>query len=153
MDLSLLEKSIGYKFKNIELLKKALTHTSYANEHHIESNEKLEFLGDSIENLGDKFLNKVYTKKEIEYCESKGKSKYEHYAARFAVKEAAFKAVSEGVKDKFAISWKDVETINDENGRPKTEILFLKNNKVENVDVSISHCKDYAIANVTVLFK
>ena len=108
---------------------------------------------DSIENLGDKFLSKVYTKKEIEYCESKGKSKYEHYAARFAVKEAAFKAVSEGIKDKFAISWKDVETLNDENGRPKTEILFLKNNKVENVDVSISHCKDYAIANVTVLFK
>lgn len=108
---------------------------------------------ESIDNLGDKFLNKVYTKKEIEYCESKGKSKYEHYAARFAIKEAAFKAVSEGVKDKFAISWKDIETINDENGRPKTEILFLKNSKIENVDVSISHCRDYAFANVTVLFK
>ena len=108
---------------------------------------------ESIESLGDKFLNKVYTKKEIEYCESKGKTKYEHYAARFAVKEAAFKAVSEGVKDKFAITWKDIETINDENGRPKTEILFLKNSKIEDVDVSISHCKDYAVANVTVLFK
>ena len=80
---------------------------------------------DSIEKLGDAFLNKVYTKKEIEYCESKGKNKYQHYAARFAVKEAAFKAVSEGVEDKFAISWKDVETVNDEHGRPKTEILFL----------------------------
>lgn len=108
---------------------------------------------DSIEKLGDAFLNKVYTKKEIEYCESKGKNKYQHYAARFAVKEAAFKAVSEGVEDKFAISWKDVETINDEQGRPKTEILFLKRKKVENVDVSISHCKDYAVANVTVLYK
>lgn len=108
---------------------------------------------DSIENLGDKFLNKIYTKKEIEYCESKGKSKYEHYAARFAVKEAAFKAVSEEVKDKFEITWKDIETLNDENGRPKTEILFLKNNKVQNIDVSISHCKDYAVANVTVLYK
>ena len=94
---------------------------------------------DSIEKLGDAFLNKVYTKKEIEYCESKGKNKYQHYAARFAVKEAAFKAVSEGVEDKFAISWKDVETVNDR--------------KVENVDVSISHCKDYAVANVTVLYK
>ncbi len=108
---------------------------------------------DSIENLGDKFLNKIYTKKEIDYCESKGKSKFEHYAARFAVKEAAFKAVSEEVKDKFKISWKDIETINDENGRPKTEILFVKDNKIENIDVSISHCKEYAIANVTVLFK
>ena len=108
---------------------------------------------DSIEKLGDTFLNKVYTKKEIEYCESKGKNKYQHYAARFAVKEAAFKAVSEEVKDKFAISWKDVETINDDQGRQKVEILFLKNKKIENVDVSISHCKDYAVANVTVLFK
>ncbi len=108
---------------------------------------------ESIEKLGDTFLNKVYTQKEIEYCESKGKNKYQHYAARFAVKEAAFKAVSESVEDKFAISWKDIETTNDVQGRPKTEILFLKNKKVENIDVSISHCKDYAMANVTVLFK
>lgn len=108
---------------------------------------------DSIEKLGDTFLKKVYTKKEIEYCKSKGVTKYEHYAARFAVKEAVFKAVSEEVKDKYEISWKDIETTNDENGRPKVEILFLKNKKIENVDVSISHCKDYAVANVTVLLK
>ena len=108
---------------------------------------------ESIENLGDKFLNKIYTEKEIDYCESKGKSKYEHYAARFAVKEAAFKAVSEEVEDKYTLSWKDIETMNDEKGRPIVKILFLKDNKVENVDVSISHCKDYAVANVTVLFK
>ena len=43
-----LEENIGYKFNNKELLKKALTHTSYAYEHGVESNEKLEFLGDSI---------------------------------------------------------------------------------------------------------
>ena len=43
-----LEENMGYKFKNKELLKKALTHISYAYEHNIESNEKLEFLGDSI---------------------------------------------------------------------------------------------------------
>lgn len=114
---------------------------------------EIERIKESIEKLGDKFLNKIYTKKEIEYCESKGKSKFEHYAARFAVKEAAFKAVSEEVKDYTEISWKDIETINDENGRPKTEILFLRNKKVENIDVSISHCKNYAVANVTVLFK
>ena len=43
MDLSVLENSIGYEFNNKDLLKQALTHTSYANEHHVESNEKLEF--------------------------------------------------------------------------------------------------------------
>ena len=108
---------------------------------------------ESIESLGQKFLNKIYTDKEIEYCESKGRAKYEHYAARFAVKEAAFKAASEEVKDKYSISWKDIETLNDENGRPKTEILFLSNKRLENIDVSISHCKEYAVANVVVLFK
>ncbi len=52
-----IEKSIGYKFKDKDLLKKALTHTSYANEKSQESNEKLEFLGDSIlEFITSKFL-------------------------------------------------------------------------------------------------
>ena len=62
MELSKLEDSIGYKFKDISLLKKALTHTSYANEHHIESNEKLEFLGDSIlEFLSSKYIYNNYS--------------------------------------------------------------------------------------------
>ena len=61
MDLSILENNIGYKFKNIELLKNALTHTSYANEHNIKSNEKLEFLGDSIlEFLSSKYIYNNY---------------------------------------------------------------------------------------------
>ena len=52
-----LEKSIGYTFKDKKLLKNALTHTSYAYEHHVESNEKLEFLGDSIlEFLSSKYI-------------------------------------------------------------------------------------------------
>lgn len=108
---------------------------------------------DSIENLGDSFLNRVFTKKEIEYCEGRGKSKYEHYAARFAVKEAVFKALSEAVDDKYSITWKDIETLNDEQGRPKVEVLFVKSSKIESIDVSISHCKEYAIANVVVLLK
>ena len=45
---------------------------------------------DAIESLGEKFINKIYTKSEIEYCEGKGKQKYQHYAARFAAKEAVF---------------------------------------------------------------
>lgn len=48
MDLSKFEENICYEFKNKELLKTALTHTSYANEHKVQSNEKLEFLGDAI---------------------------------------------------------------------------------------------------------
>lgn len=48
MDINKIEESIGYKFKNKDLLINALTHTSYAHENNKESNEKLEFLGDSI---------------------------------------------------------------------------------------------------------
>lgn len=61
MDFIKLEKSINYEFKNKELLKKALTHTSYANENNIESNEKLEFLGDSIlEFISSKYIYNNY---------------------------------------------------------------------------------------------
>lgn len=58
-----LEKEIGYKFKNRELLKTALTHTSYAYEKNIQSNEKLEYLGDSIlEFVSSEYLYKNYQK-------------------------------------------------------------------------------------------
>ena len=58
-----LQENIGYKFKDQELLKKALTHTSYAYEHNVESNEKLEFLGDSIlEFISSIYLYKNYPK-------------------------------------------------------------------------------------------
>ena len=61
MNIEQLENEIGYTFKNKELLKKALTHTSYAYEKHIESNEKLEFLGDSIlEFLSSRYLYENY---------------------------------------------------------------------------------------------
>lgn len=63
MQLERVEESIGYTFKNKELLKKALTHTSYAYENNVESNEKLEFLGDSIlEFISSKYLYKKYPK-------------------------------------------------------------------------------------------
>ena len=108
---------------------------------------------ESIENLGESFLNRVFTKKEIEYCEDRGKSKYEHYAARFAVKEAVFKAISEELENKYSISWKDIETTNDEQGRPRVEISNINNNIIEDIDISISHCKEYAIANAVVVLK
>lgn len=63
MNLQKLEKSIGYTFKNKQLLEKALTHTSYAFEKHVESNEKLEFLGDSIlEFISSKYLYNNFPK-------------------------------------------------------------------------------------------
>lgn len=61
MNIEDLEKSIGYTFKDKSILKNALTHTSYAHEHGIESNEKLEFLGDSIlEFISSQYIYKNY---------------------------------------------------------------------------------------------
>lgn len=108
---------------------------------------------ESIETIGEKFIERVFTKKEIEYCESKQAQKYQHYAARFAAKEAAFKAVSHSLNDKYALSWQDVEVENDDDGRPKIHINKIDLNKIENIDLSISHCKEYACANVVVLYK
>ena len=104
---------------------------------------------ESIEKLGDKFLNKIYTKKEIEYCLRKNNMKYQHFAARFAAKEAIFKAISSLLKNKYEITWTDVEVLNDENGRPY--VHFLNNNyNIEQIDISISHLKEYAIATCIV---
>ncbi len=63
MNTQELEQSIGYTFQDKELLRRAFTHTSYAYEHHTESNEKLEFLGDSIlEFLSSKYIYSHYPK-------------------------------------------------------------------------------------------
>ena len=62
-ELEKMQKNIQYKFKNLELLKTALTHTSYAYDHNIVSNEKLEFLGDSIlEFVSSQYIYKNYSK-------------------------------------------------------------------------------------------
>ena len=111
---------------------------------------EIERIKQSIEDTEGKFCERVYTEKEIEYCESKKTQKYQHYAARFAAKEAFFKAVSPLLENKYDIGWKDMEVLNDESGRPYVHILSEKVPTIENIDISISHCKAYAIANVTV---
>ena len=108
---------------------------------------------ESIDSLGIKFLERIYTDKEIEYCESKNNQKYQHYAARFAAKEAIFKAISNGLYDKYDIGWRDMEVINDKNGRPHVSLLNIDIPDIEGIDISISHCKEYATSNVVVVWK
>ncbi len=108
---------------------------------------------ESIEKYGDKFLNRVYTDSERAYCETKNEQRYQHYAARFAAKEAGLKAVSELLKSKFDLEWKDIEIINQITGKPEIKIKKIDMQKIEDIDISMSHSKEYAIANVTVLIK
>lgn len=102
----------------------------------------------SIEDTDNKFIERIYTNKEIEYCESRKSQKYQHYAVRFAGKEAVFKAISSMLKNKFEIDWKDIEILNDYSGRPYVNILKSKISEKINIDISLSHCKEYAVANV-----
>lgn len=111
---------------------------------------EIERVKEAIEKLEDNFLNRVFTQKEIEYCKSKKKQKYQHYAGRFAAKEATFKAVSELLNNKYEINWKDIEILNNENSKPKIN-LKIKLQNIENIDISISHCKQYATATAVIL--
>ena len=98
----------------------------------------------AIERQGEKFLHTVYTENEIQYCESHKINKFQHYAARFAAKEALYKALSE-IIPKENLEWTAFEITNDENGKPKVNINF---EKIKDIDISISHCKEYAVATV-----
>lgn len=104
----------------------------------------------SIEKSGERFLNLIYTPAEIEYCESKHQAKYVHYAGRFAAKEAIYKALSSLLPDRFGISWKDAQVINDENGNPHVEFMEFELKQIKNIDISISHCREYAVATAII---
>lgn len=113
---------------------------------------------EAIEKNGEMFLNKVFSKLEIEFCENTNKMKYQHYAARFAAKEAVIKAISELVVYNKEDVWKNIVVKNKESGKPFIEfsgqLSYLnvnKENNIESMDLSISHIKDYAIANFVML--
>lgn len=114
---------------------------------------EIERVKEAIERSGNRFINEIYTEAEIKYCESKKNSKYEHYAARFAAKEAVFKAVSIFLKEKFEISWKNAEVINNESGKPKINFIGISFPQIKSMDISISHCKQYATANVVIMYE
>ena len=52
---------------------------------------------------------------------------------------------------KYDITWKDIEVLNDETGRPYIKLSEQFANKIEDIDISISHCKEYAVANVVII--
>lgn len=106
---------------------------------------------DAIEDTDGRLCERVYTFSEVEYCESKKNQKYQHYAARFAAKEAVFKALSDTLDNKYGIEWKDIEIKNDDNGRPYVKLNDKFMETIESIDISISHCKEYAVASVVLI--
>lgn len=101
-----------------------------------------------IENHGDLFINRVYTQREIEYCQTR-KQSTQHYAGRWAAKEAILKAVGTGWSR--GISWQDMEIRNEQSGKPIVALRGAIRDVVEErgigeILISISHCRCHATA-------
>jgi len=101
----------------------------------------------------DSFIKKIFTEKEIDYCEQKANIaiRAQHYAGRFAAKEAFFKAIGTGWRN--GIRWGDVEVVNDELGKPNFNLQrkakeVVETMNVSTIHISISHTKNIATANV-----
>lgn len=98
------------------------------------------------------FREMVFSPLEVIYCEAKT-HKYEHYAARFAAKEAFFKAIGSGWKN--GTSFNEIEIYNDASGKPHIRLLgatavTLSELTPEKIQVSLSHTATMAIAVVLV---
>ena len=113
----------------------------------------IERIKKAIERHGDKFLNTVYTEDEIKYCLEHEASKYEHFAARFAAKEAAFKATTKIFDNEKSVDWKNIEVLKNEDGRPDIYFKNIESKRIESIDISLSHSDEFAVATVVVLYK
>jgi len=98
----------------------------------------------AVKQYKDKFLRKIFTERELEYCKNRRAIRFPELAARFAAKEAYSKAIGTGLR---GIRWKDIEVLNEKSGKPR---LFIKKKVDNNISVSLSHSKKYATAVVLV---
>jgi holo-[acyl-carrier protein] synthase len=105
---------------------------------------------EAIERFGQRFLRRVFTQAEREYCESK-RNRIERYAARFAAKEAAMKAIGTGLRR--GVTWQDFEIGREPGGRP-TMIFkgkaaeFATRSGTKRSYLTMSHTSELAIAQV-----
>lgn len=104
-----------------------------------------------IEKHGEVFLQRVFTRREIEYCSSR-KAATQHYAGRWAAKEAVLKVLGTGWAR--GIQWTDLEIQNEVSGAPVIKLSgkaaeIAKERGIQEVMVSISHCRAYATAFAT----
>ena len=101
-----------------------------------------------IERHGELFIGRVYTEFEIEYCRQR-RAATQHYAGRWAAKEAVLKALGTGWIR--GISWRDVEVRNEKGGRPKIALGggardVCARAGITDLQISISHCRSHATA-------
>ncbi len=107
-----------------------------------------------IDKHGELFLTRVYTQQEIAYCSAR-KAATQHYAGRWAAKEAALKAIGTGWSR--GIHWTDIEVVNAVGGKPSIVIggearSICEQRGIGELLISISHCRNYAVAYATALY-
>src|SRR5262249_56490867 len=112
--------------------------------------EEVERVKGAIERQGERFLKRIYTERESAYCEQ-FKDKYERYAGRFAVKEAAMKALGTGWSR--GVRWVDIEVVREKGGRPRLELhgeakKIAAKLGVKHIAVTITHTENQALAQV-----
>ncbi|MBI2089198.1 MAG: holo-ACP synthase [Deltaproteobacteria bacterium] len=98
---------------------------------------------------GDRFRSRVFTEKEIEYCEGKRQGKYQSYAGRFAAKEALMKALGRGWSSE--VNWLDIEILAGPGGKPEVGLRnktadLAQRLGIKQLSVSIAHTKSFAMA-------
>lgn len=101
--------------------------------------------------IGRRFRNRVFTEKEIAYCERKQRGKYESYAGRFAAKEAVMKALGRGWGSK--VRWLDIEVVRARSGKPEIVLHDKTGRLAEELGIrrwalSITHTRHYGLAYV-----
>jgi holo-[acyl-carrier protein] synthase len=107
-------------------------------------------IAQAIARYGERFLNRIYTAGEIRYCESKA-NRVERYAARFAAKEAAMKALGTGWNH--GVRWRDCEVTRQPGGRPTIKFHgkaaeFAAKLGAVNIALSLTHTAEQAFAQV-----
>lgn len=105
-------------------------------------------IGRMIEKHGELFLQRIYSEDEIRYC-SRRHETYQHYAGRWAAKEAVLKVLGTGISG--GIRWRDIEVLPMKSGRPSVRLRGAARDhadslSVDEVLITISHCRAYATA-------
>ncbi len=99
----------------------------------------------------DAFVNKIFTEAEQAYCKARKAGIFQSYAARYAAKEAVFKALGTGYR--YGMAFREIEVKNDKLGKPEVVVhgkvkAFVNEQKITNIHLSLSHVKDMALAFV-----
>ena len=107
-------------------------------------------IAEAVRRFGERFVSRVFTPWEIQYCSSKINPELS-FAARFAVKEAVFKAIGTGFSE--GVKWTSVEVVNDKRGQPEVRLGqgIRKHIGDKRIVISLAHTKEYAIASAILI--